>query len=272
MLPGECRHGRYPTADGKRPRAEQPSSSPINDWKKAARSTPMEDVTLEFPKHMPLSSTARVYWKAALLQVIQDSLAVFSEATDIGKDYHHWITDQTLLAILRECVEKFMYLKGVKVCLRPSTKASPEPQLSTHTAPLRIQVHGTVKHWIMDEPQDLTTCSKRQIAEAVDINAWQITLFGKELGDGGKRQDSVAKSAPRTPVPASGTPAPSTPFPVRAPSTPIPATSSTSTPFPVRAPTTPAIQDELPDIEPEPSLPQQEQDQPHHELVPVTAS
>ena len=132
LLPGECHHGRYPTADGKRPRKnpEAPSSSPINDWKKPARNSPMEDVTLELPQAVSLGPAARVYWKVALFQVIQDALAVFSEATDIGKDY--------------------------------------------------------VKHWTMDEPQDLSICSQRQIFEAVDMDAWQITLFDKELGDGGK--------------------------------------------------------------------------------------
>eukprot|EP00438_Fugacium_kawagutii_P029807 Skav231475 [mRNA] locus=scaffold1100:530653:539709:- [translate_table: standard] len=224
LLPGECRHGRYPTADGKRPRKnpEVPQSDPIRDWKKAARLAPMEDVELTFPKSVPLGAEARVYWKSALFQVIQDALAIFSEAADIGKDYHHWLTDQTLLAILRERVEKLMYLKGVKICLRPQTRASPEPQLAIHSAPLRIEIHGTVKNWTMDEMQDMTTCSNRQIHEAIDAEAWQITLFGKELGDGGKRHDSVAKSAPRTPTVA----APSTPRP----STSAPARSSPSTP------------------------------------------
>ena len=72
----------------------------------------------------------------------------------MGIDYKHWITDQVLLAVLRELLEKVMYLKGVKVCLRADTKATPEPQLSKHTAPLRIQVHGTVKLWTMDPLED----------------------------------------------------------------------------------------------------------------------
>lgn len=212
LLPGECHHGRYPTADGKRPRKnpEAPSSSPINDWKKPARNSPMEDVTLELPQAVSLGPAARVYWKVALFQVIQDALAVFSEATDIGKDY--------------------------------------------------------VKHWTMDEPQDLSICSQRQIFEAVDIDAWQITLFDKELGDGGKRSDSVAKSAPRTPAPITpGTVAPSTSMPTRS--------SSSSTPLPLQpAPATPNNHDPLPDISAEP-LPAQppaehEQDQPRDDEEP----
>ena len=60
----------------------------------------MQEVLLDFPKTLPLGSEARVFWKAALMQLVQDALAVFSEAVDIGKDYQHWITDQTLLAQL----------------------------------------------------------------------------------------------------------------------------------------------------------------------------
>jgi len=219
LIPGECRHAVYPTADGKRPRKNPgTSANPVADWKKEAKKSPMEDVKLEFPKPMAMSAESRVYWKAVLLQVIQEALAIFSEATDIGKDYQHWVLDQTLLAIIRDLTSKVMYLKGVKVCLRPTTMAAPEPQLSTHTAPLRVQIHGAVKHWIMDELQDLTTCSKRQIEQPVSIDAWQITLFGKELGEGGVHADSVAKSAPRTPNPST------------VPKTPNPLTSSPSTP------------------------------------------
>lgn len=177
-----------------------------------------------------LSAESRVYWKAVLLQVIQEALAIFNEASDIGKDYHHWVLDQTLIAIIRDLISKVMYLKGVKVCLRPRTMASPEPQLSTHTAPLRIQIHGAVKHWTMEELQDLSTRSKRQIEQPVSIEAWQVTLFGKELGEGGARTDSVAKSAPRTRNPMTPSPAtpalPSQPSRASAPSTPFPAVFS----------------------------------------------
>lgn len=134
----------------------------------------MQEVLLDFPKTLPLGSEVRVFWKAALMQLVQDALAVFSEAVDIGKDYHHWITDQTLLAVVRDLVNKVMYLKGIKICLRPTVKASPQPQLSIHTAPLRVQIHGTVKLWTMDDMQDLSTCSHRPIEESTKIDAWQI--------------------------------------------------------------------------------------------------
>ena len=213
LIPGKCRHGKWPTESGKRPRKLAPAN-PTTDWKKEARKTPMEHVILSFPQIIPLTAQTRVYWKVALMQVIQDALAIFSEATDMGKDYEHWITDQTLMLVLRELLEPVMYLKGVKVCLRPMTKAVPDPQLSIHTAPLRLQVQGTIKRWVMDDLQDMTMCSHRQIREAVEPGAWQITFFGKLLGEGGKRDDSVAKAAPRSVprTPATGTPAPATPM------------------------------------------------------------
>ena len=207
LIPGECRHGRWPTADGRRPnKNESVGSDPVTEWKKEARKHPLNETFLDFPKEFPLAIHQRTYWKAALFQVIQDALAIFSEATDMGVDYKHWITDQVLLAVLRELLDKIMYLKGVKVCLRADTKATPEPQLSKHTAPLRIQVRGTVKMWTMDPVEDLTTCSHRQITATTTTDVWQITMFGKELEEGDKRLDSVAKSAPRTPTTSRASP------------------------------------------------------------------
>jgi hypothetical protein len=172
LIPGECRHGQWPTADGRRPnKNESLGSDPVTEWKKEARKHPLNETLLDFPKNFPLAIHQRTYWKAALQQAIQDALAIFSEATDMGIDYKHWITDQVLLAVLRELLEKVMYLKGVKVCLRADTKATPEPQLSKHTAPLRIQVHGTVNLWTMDPVEDLATCSHRQMTASTTAEA-----------------------------------------------------------------------------------------------------
>ena len=102
LIPGECRHGRWPTADGRRPnKNESVGSDPVTEWKKEARKHPLNETFLDFPKEFPLAIHQRTYWKAALFQVIQDALAIFSEATDMGVDYKHWITDQVLLAVLR---------------------------------------------------------------------------------------------------------------------------------------------------------------------------
>ena len=222
QIPGECRHAVYPAADGKRPR-KHPPADPVKEWKKEAKKNPLTDAILAFPHHLKPNAEDRVYWKAALLQVVQESLAIFNEALESNIDYHHWVTDQTLLAILRSLVSNQMYLKGIKVCLRPTKMASPEPQLSKHTAPLRIQIHGNVKLWTMDDLQDLSTCSHSQIEASTKIDGWQITLFGKAFEEEDKQSDPVIKSSPKTP---STMRAPSTPLP--APGTPLPLASASS--------------------------------------------
>lgn len=126
-----------------------------------------------------------------------------------------------------------MTLKGIRVCLRPWHMATPTPQLTLKTTPLRIQVQGTVKHWTMEEMEDLTTYSPSQIGRAIDIDDWQITLFGSEphlekkrkrsqpitLGDQLKEkmpatpgfQPSGTSSSSATPRTPSAHPAPGTP-------------------------------------------------------------
>lgn len=293
LIPGECRHGSksYQTPDGKRPKKlPATSSDPVTDWRREARKKPLDGTELEFPEQTNLSPEDRVYWKAALLQTIQDALAIFSEAIGTNTDYQHWVTDQTLLAIFRGLLCKTMYVKGIKVCLRPWTWASPSPQLSMHSAPLRLQIRGTVKHWIMDEIQDLTTCSASQIEEAIDIDDWQITIFGKDL-QAGKQHDSVAKSSPKTPITTSpATPAPTTPThtaPASAASSSTtskahsqPPTKTTATKSRAKPPstrpnashdteTTPTTSDQLPSPPPLQEQPQQEdqstEDQPYEE-------
>ena len=228
LVPGECRHGVYPTADGKRPRVTPPN--PMDDWKKKARLNPLTDVQLDVPKAIQLSPEQTVYWKAAFLQLVQDALSVIEEATKAGAEASHWVTDPTLLSVVQELMKEVMTLKGIRVCLRPWHMATPTPQLTLRSTPFRIQVKGTVKHWIMEEMEDLTTCSPSQIGRAIDIDDWQITLFGSE-----PHKEKVKKGQPATPRSQPSTPAfqpsgnsssssavPRTPAVQAVPGTPVP--------------------------------------------------
>ena len=125
----------------------------------------------------------------AFLQLVQDALAVIEEATKAGAESSHWVTDPTLLSVVQELLKEVMTLKGIRVCLRPWHMATPTPQLTLKTTPLRIQVQGTVKHWVMEEMEDLTTYSPSQIGRAIDIDDWQITLFGSETSSREKEEE-----------------------------------------------------------------------------------
>ena len=226
LVPGECRHGVYPTADGKRPKVTP--ANPIDDWKKKARLNPLTDAQLDLPKSVQLNAEQTVYWKAALLQLVQDALAVIEEATKAGAESSHWVTDPTLLSVVQELMKEMMTLKGIRVCLRPWHMATPTPQLTLKTTPLRIQIQGTVKHWIMEEMEDLTTYSPSQIGRAIDIDDWQVTFFGSEphLEKKKKGQPTTPGSQPATPGfqpsgTSSSSAAPGTPAVQPAPGTPV---------------------------------------------------
>ncbi len=143
LIPGECRHGVYPTPDGKRPRVLPPD--PLQEWKRKARLKPIEDVKLEFPEKFTITPEQSVYWKMALFQLVQDAISVIEEAAKSGAECSHWVTDQTLMMVFRDLVGDVMNVKGIRVCLRPWNMAVPEPQLSMHSAPLRVQIRGTIK-------------------------------------------------------------------------------------------------------------------------------
>ena len=216
LIPGECRHGVYPTPDGKRPRILPPD--PLQEWRRKARLKPLEDVELEFPERFVITPEQSVYWKTALFQIVQDAISVIEEAAKAGAECTHWVTDQTLMMVFRDLVSDVMNLKGIRVCLRPWKMAVSEPQLSMHSTPLRLQIRGTIKHWIMDVMEDLTTCSKSQIDRAIDIDDWQVTLFGNEPQPNKKRKSTALSplkigAAPGTPKPTTkSTSSPSTPM------------------------------------------------------------
>ena len=136
-----------------------------------------------------------------MLQRVQDALAVIEEATKGGAESSHWVTDPTLLSVIQELMKDVMTLKGIRVCLRPWHMATPTPQLTLKMTPLSFQVQGTVKQWIMEEMEDLTTCSPSQIGRAIDIDDWQITFFGSE-----PHKEKKKKSLPTTPGSQPATP------------------------------------------------------------------
>ena len=50
--------------------------------------------------------------------MVQDCLALFSEAADRGVDYKHWLTDPVMKAMLKRVFKKEMVVKGVVCALR----------------------------------------------------------------------------------------------------------------------------------------------------------
>ena len=204
------------------------------------------DVT---PPAISVNAEETVYLKYLLSRLLEDSMKIFEEVKD--SDYHYWVSDPILMAIIRSCLQKLRYVRGCKISLHPFTMAHLEPKLNAAQAPLRLVCRGDFHNWTISPLEDLREISPAQSIEAIEEENWMITFFGSQEGhqkppgtpvpSTPSATASSARPVPMTPAPQ--TPAPMTPVPqmpapgMPNPSTPAPlldepSTSSSTTPGP----------------------------------------
>ncbi|CAE7471514.1 unnamed protein product, partial [Symbiodinium necroappetens] len=206
LVPGECRYGQ-PSMRASRARAAasteptssvpSPSSAPsapadAPSAQPALRQQDLEDITgpfkflarsgdysrvqLEIHTSLTLDIEARLYLKAALMQLIESCLDIFSENT--SRDLKHWLSDPILLRVFQDVFSEIMNVLGVMVCLRPWNKQVPDPQLSSTVAPMRLLINGHIRSWYIGPLEDMRVLSHRQLHDPVDEADWHVYLFG----------------------------------------------------------------------------------------------
>ena len=206
LVPGECRYGQpsmrasraraaastEPTSSGPSPSsapsapADAPSAQPAlrqqdleditGPFKFLARSGDYSRVQLEIHTSLTLDIEARLYLKAALMQLIESCLDIFSENT--SRDLKHWLSDPILLRVFQDVFSEIMNVLGVMVCLRPWNKQVPDPQLSSTVAPMRLLINGHIRSWYIGPLEDMRVLSHRQLHDPVDEADWHVYLFG----------------------------------------------------------------------------------------------
>ncbi|CAE7429695.1 PLA2G7, partial [Symbiodinium necroappetens] len=204
LIPGECRHAQRPP--GKRRQPLRPAD-PLSTFKRKAREKDLEGIVLETPADIFLPVQASLYLKYTLLMMVQDSVALFTEAVERQLDYVHWVTDPVHKTMFQEIFQKEMNVKGVACALRPFHCMVPEPKLSSKTSPLRLQIRGDVKRWQIMELEDFRLLSHSQQHQPIEEINWLVTLFGSDP----EEKDPSAKVAadeepgaiPATPTKAS---------------------------------------------------------------------
>ncbi|CAE7404059.1 unnamed protein product, partial [Symbiodinium necroappetens] len=207
LVPGECRYGQ-PSMRASRARAAastteptssvpSPSSAPsapadAPSAQPALRQQDLEDITgpfkflarsgdysrvqLEIHTSLTLDIEARLYLKAALMQLIESCLDIFSENT--SRDLKHWLSDPILLRVFQDVFSEILNVLGVMVCLRPWNKQVPDPQLSSTVAPMRLLINGHIRSWYIGPLEDMRVLSHRQLHDPVDEADWHVYLFG----------------------------------------------------------------------------------------------
>ena len=82
-------------------------------------------VKLVCDSSVPLSGEARLYLKAALLQMLRTCIDLFNDNTSV--DYDHWLEDPVLLKVFQEIFEAHFSVLGVMCSLRPWRRKVPDP-------------------------------------------------------------------------------------------------------------------------------------------------
>ena len=191
MKPGDCRYGR----SGMRTRYKKPdpssASDPIADWKRTADKTTLDIVTIENQLGKELEVEHSHYLKKLLIEIIDNSMGLFNEATERRVIYDHWVDKPVMTALFKEIFKDILHIKGIKVNLKPWRKSNAEPTLAITSSYLRIHIRGNVKKWKIHPMEDMREMSFNQINEAIQEDEWMVTLFGMEKEE--------ARAAPSTP-------------------------------------------------------------------------
>ena len=166
FVPGECRYGQphhqpqAPTTTSARTPAGA-LEDPTGPFKFLARSGDYSSVRLDVDASIELLPESRLYLKAALMQMVEAGLGIFEEATAI--DYDHWVDDLVLLQVVKEAFAPHFNVLAIMLSLRPWSQRTPDPDLSSECAPLRLLNEGDVRHWRINAVEDMrllsTTCS-----------------------------------------------------------------------------------------------------------------
>ena len=183
FVPGECRYGqpRHQPHALPAPRAEARAHAgdmedPTGPFKFLARSGDYSGVVLDVDSSIELLPESRLYLKAALMQMVEAGLGIFEEATAI--DYDHWVDDLVLLRVVQDAFASHFRVLAIMLSLRPWTRRTPDPDLSSACAPLRLLIEGDVRHWRVNAVEDMRLLSHQQLHAPVEEADWHVHLFG----------------------------------------------------------------------------------------------
>ena len=206
FVPGECRYGqphRQPAAarpgDGQASRAAPGDlEDPTGPFKFLARSGDFSSVALDVHASFDLLPESRLYLKAALMQLLEAGLGIFSEAT--AADYDHWVDDLVLLRVIQDVFAPHFRVLAIMISLRPWCRKVPDPELTSACAPLRLLIEGDVRHWRVHALEDMRLMSHQQLHAPVEEADWHVHLFGHAHGDAAVDRVGGATSAASRPA------------------------------------------------------------------------
>ena len=199
LIPGECRHGRWPEGENprekKRIEEEKKKEDDIFETfrNKAIKDPRVLSGRMSIHTDFALNNEQMSVLKMILIKLLQESIDEF-EALDKEKknhDYVHWLEDATALSWLRKIFQDYIEVKGISAHLQPWAKPMPTPVLQLQDAPVRVLLQGNVGVWQVGGMEDLREMSASQWHEPVDVEQdWMVAIFGAE-----KTEQSSSSSA-----------------------------------------------------------------------------
>ena len=155
LIPGQCRHGRYAPGTNPRQVAADAKKSPVELWKKEADKDVLDQIELDNKTEIELSIHDSHYLKKLLLETVNNTLGIFSEASRRKINYEHWVDNATSMALFKQLLSPLLQVHGVKVSLRPFNKSPPDPHVALSSGYLRLPIIGHVKEWKIGPIEDL---------------------------------------------------------------------------------------------------------------------
>ena len=206
LVPGECRYGQPNFQPASAKAAARPARGDLEDptlpFKTLAKSGDYSMVSLTVHPAVRVSPENRLYLKTFLVQVIQSTINIFSEAS--GMDYAHWLDDVILRRVIQDVFSSEMNVMGVLISLRPWKRNVPDPHLSSSCAPLRLLISGGIKAWQVRNVEDMREMSHSQLHAEVAEADWHLELFGfRDEDPNVDRPDLVPDARPSSAQPAS---------------------------------------------------------------------
>ena len=191
LIPGQCRHGKWPEGMGPRRRKPLEQVDPVAAWKDRVAKEPIRAITFSNQSDIPLDDVAVHLIKKLLLETVTLSLRMFNDTSVERIEYHHFLENPLLLGLYKDLFRPFLLVQGVRAEIRPFALCTAEPVLALASSYMRLCIQGSVKAWTLRPLEDLRMLSFNQIHTDIDDQDihWGITLFGRET-------DTVAPSTP----------------------------------------------------------------------------
>ena len=182
LIPGQCRHGKWPEGMGPRHKRPVEQLDPVVAWKDRVGKEAVQAITFSNQTDIPLDDLTVHLMKKLFLETVTLCLRLFNDTSGERIEYFHFLENPLLLGLYKDLFKGFLSVQGVRAEIRPFALCTAEPVLARASSYMRLCIQGSVKSWTLRPLEDLRMLSFNQIHTDIDDQDihWGITLYGRE--------------------------------------------------------------------------------------------